>query len=90
VSAGTLNRLKSLLSANYPVIIEEQSKLDPSDANGPNDDLWDAHYLLVTGYDDAAGVVTAQDSYHGADLKIPYDKLLEDWKPFNYLYIVLI
>jgi hypothetical protein len=87
--AGDLIRLKSLLSANYPVIIEEQSKLDPSDANGPNDDLWDAHYLLVTGYDDAAGVVTAQDSYHGADLKIPYDKLLEDWKPFNYLYIVL-
>jgi tetratricopeptide (TPR) repeat protein len=85
--AGDLNLIKRLLAANYPVIIEEQSKLAPQDANGPNDDLWDAHYLLLTGYDDQSGVVVAQDSYHGPDLKIPYDKLMADWKPFNYLYM---
>jgi tetratricopeptide (TPR) repeat protein len=71
------------------VIIEEQSTLAPQDANGPNDDRWDAHYLLLTGYDDGAGVVTAQDSYYGADKKIPYDKLMADWKPFNYLYMLI-
>jgi len=87
--AGDLNLIKRLLAANYPVIIEEQSKLAPQDANGPNDDLWDAHYLLLTGYDDQSGVVVAQDSYHGPDLKIPYDKLMADWKPFNYLYMVI-
>ena len=87
--AGDLNLIKRLLAANYPVIIEEQSKLAPQDANGPNDDLWDAHYLLITGYDDSTGAVTVQDSYHGADLKIPYDKLMADWKPFNYLYMVI-
>lgn len=87
--AGDINVIKRLLAANYPVIIEEQSKLAPQDANGPNDDLWDAHYLLITGYDDSTGTVTVQDSYHGADLKIPYDKLMADWKPFNYLYMVI-
>jgi tetratricopeptide (TPR) repeat protein len=87
--AGDIDLLKSLLAANYPVIIEEASTLDPQDANGPNDDLWDAHYLLVTGYDDTTGVVTAQDPLRGPDKKIAYDTLMQDWKPFNYLYILL-
>ena len=87
--AGDLNLIKRLLAANYPVIIEEQSRLAPQDANGPNDDLWDAHYLLITGYDDQSGVIIAQDSYHGPNIKIPYDKLMVDWKPFNYLYMVI-
>ena len=87
--AGNLDLLKRLLAANYPVIIEEASTLDPQDANGPNDDLWDAHYLLINGYDDAAGVFIAQDPLRGADKKIAYDTLLKDWKPFNYLFLVI-
>ena len=87
--AGNLDLLKRLLAANYPVIIEEASTLDPQDANGPADDLWDAHYLLINGYDDAAGVVTAQDPLRGPDKKIPYDTLTKDWKPFNYLFMVI-
>jgi tetratricopeptide (TPR) repeat protein len=87
--AGDLQLLKSLLAANYPVIIEEASTLDPQDANGPHDDLWDAHYLLVNGYDDETGTVTAQDPLRGPDKKIAYDTLMKDWKPFNYLYIVV-
>ncbi len=87
--AGDLQLLKSLLAANYPVIIEEASTLDPQDANGPRDDLWDAHYLLVNGYDDETGMVTAQDPLRGPDKKIAYDTLMKDWKPFNYLYIVI-
>jgi tetratricopeptide (TPR) repeat protein len=87
--AGDINLLKSLLAANYPVVIEEASTLFPEDANGPIDDLWDAHYLLITGYDDATGTVTAQDPLRGPDKKIPYDQLMKDWKPFNYLYMVI-
>jgi len=87
--AGDLQLIKRLLAANYPVIIEEASKLDPQDANGPKDDLWDAHYLLISGYDDTSGMVTAQDSLRGPDQKISYDKLMVDWKPFNYLYMVI-
>ena len=88
--AGDLELIKRLLAANYPVVIEEASTLPPADANGPNDDLWDAHYLLLTGYDDAAGgTVTAQDPLNGPDKKISYDQLMKDWKPFNYLYMVI-
>jgi tetratricopeptide (TPR) repeat protein len=87
--AGDLQVLKRLLAANYPVVIEEASTLDPQDANGPRDDLWDAHYLLLTGYDDGTGAFTAQDPLRGPDKKIPFDVLLADWKPFNYLYMVI-
>lgn len=87
--AGDIHLLKSLLAANFPVVIEEASTLLPQDANGPNDDLWDAHYLLITGYDDVAGTITAQDPLRGPDKKISYDQLMKDWKPFNYLYMVI-
>lgn len=86
---GDLDLLKSLLAAQFPVMIEEASKLDPKDANGPTDDLWDGHYLLLTGYDDAAGTFTAQDPLRGADQKIPYANLLTHWKAFNYVYILV-
>jgi len=51
---GDLFTLKTLLAAGYPVIVESVTSLDPNDALGPNDDLWAAHYLLLTGYDDAS------------------------------------
>ena len=91
--AGTLDLLKRLLAAGYPVIVEVASKIDQQDANGPNDDLWDAHYLLVNGYDEAEKIFIVQDPQHGpekdADKKVPYDTLVSDWKPFNYLYMVI-
>jgi tetratricopeptide (TPR) repeat protein len=87
--AGDLQVLQRLLAANYPVVIEEASTLDPQDANGPADDLWDAHYLLITGYDQVSGTFTAQDPLRGPDKHIPFDVLMSDWKPFNYLYMVI-
>ncbi len=86
---GGIETLKRLLAANYPVMVESVTSLDPNDALGPNDDLWAAHYLLLTGYDDGTQTFTIQDSYHGADLTISYSKLEEEWKPFNNLYIVM-
>jgi hypothetical protein len=86
---GTIDTLKRLIAANYPVIVESVTSLDPNDALGPSDDLWAAHYLLLTAYDDATQEFTIQDSYHGADLKISYDKLIEDWRPFNNMYMVI-
>ncbi len=87
--AGDVNVLKRLLASNYPVVIEEASTLPLQDANGPSDDRWDAHYLLITGYDDVNDTLTAQDPLNGRDRKLPYDKLTVDWKPFNYLYMVI-
>lgn len=86
---GNIELLKRLIAAKYPVIVESVTSLDPNDALGPNDDLWAAHYLLLTGYDDTAQTFTIQDSYHGADLTIPYAQLEAEWKPFNNLYIVI-
>ncbi len=87
--AGDLTTLKKLLGANYPVIVESVTGLDPNDALGPTDDLWAAHYLLLTGYNDAAETFTIQDSYHGADLTISYEQLQAEWEPFNNLYMVI-
>ena len=87
--AGDLTTLKKLLAARYPVILESVTSLDPNDALGPNDDLWAAHYLLLTGYDDTTQTFTIQDSYHGADLTISYEQLQTEWEPFNNLYMVL-
>ncbi len=87
--AGSVDTLKRLLAANYAVVIEEASKLPPEDANGPRDDLWDAHYILITGYDDGSGTFTYQDPLRGPDRQVTYDALMTDWKPFNYLYMVL-
>lgn len=87
--AGDIDTLKRLLAANYGVVIEEASKLPPEDSNGPRDDLWDAHYMLITGYNDATGTFTAQDPLRGPDRQVAYDQLMVDWKPFNYLYMVI-
>ncbi len=87
--AGDVDLLKRLLAAGYPVLIEAATPLRPEDAAGPNDDLWSAHYLVITGYDDLEGVVIAQDPLRGPDKRIPYAQLRSDWKPFNYLYLVL-
>ena len=85
---GDLEVLKRLLAANYPVIVETVTALNPADALGPNDDLWAAHYMLVTAYDDAKQEFTIQDSYHGPDLTISYEQLEKDWRPFNNVYLL--
>ncbi len=86
---GDLDTLKRLIAAGYPVIIESTTSLNPDDTGWPDDDLWAAHYLLLTGYDDATQTFTAQDAYRGPDKQIPYEQVLSEWKPFNYLYLVV-
>ena len=86
---GDLETLKRLLAANYPVIVESTTSLNPGDTGWPDDDLWAAHYLLLTAYDDATQTFLAQDTYRGPDQIIPYEQLLDEWKPFNYLYMVI-
>jgi tetratricopeptide (TPR) repeat protein len=84
---GDLDTLKKLLAAGIPVIIEESFYFE--DPYWPNDDLWAAHYNLITGYDDVSQTFTAQDSFHGADQKIPFQTLQDYWRSFNYVYIVV-
>lgn len=84
---GDLELLKKLLAAGYPVVIEEGFTF--TESYWPGDDQWAAHYLLLTGYDDTTGVFTGQDSFYGADRRIPYAKLDADWQVFSRVYLVV-
>lgn len=86
---GDIETLKRLIAAAYPVIVEATTSLNPEDTGWPDDDLWAAHYLLLTGYDDSTQTFNAQDTYRGPDKKIFYEQLESEWKPFNYLYMIV-
>ena len=86
---GDIEMLKRIIAAGYPVIIEGTTSLNPDDTGWPDDDLWAAHYLLLTAYDDSVQSFTVQDTYRGPDQKVAYEKLLDEWKPFNYLYMIV-
>jgi len=86
---GDLETIKRLIAAKYPVIVEGTTSLNPDDSGWPDDDLWAAHYLLITGYDDVSQIFTVQDTYHGPDQKVSYQTIEEEWKPFNYLYMIV-
>ncbi len=84
---GNLTLLKRLLAAGLPVMIEESFYFESPFY--PNDDLWAAHYNLLTAYDDATQTFTSQNSYYGANLSVGYDELQKEWQVFNYLYILV-
>ncbi len=84
---GDLETLKRFIAAGMPVMIEEGARLDQS--YWPNDDQWAAHYLLLTGYDDASQTVIGQDTYFGANKKISYAALDKSWEAFNRVYIMI-
>ncbi len=84
---GDLELLKNLIAAGFPVMIEESFYFDEPYWTG--DDLWAAHYQLITGYDENAQVFIGQDSFHGADQQVPYKTLDEYWQAFNRVYIII-
>lgn len=84
---GDLELLKQLLAAGIPVMIEETFYFD--EPFWANDDLWAAHYQLVTGYDDTKKIFIGQDSFHGANQEISYQRLDEYWQAFNRVYILV-
>lgn len=80
---GTLETLKQLNYAGYPVMIE--AGYDPERANQG----WMGHYLLVIGYDDVSQEIITHDSYDGESLRYSYAHIEEHWQHFNNIYIVL-
>ncbi len=84
---GDLQLLKQLIAAGFPVMIEESFFFETP--YWPNDDLWAAHYLLVTGYDDSAQTFTGQDSFHGPNQVIAYSTLDSYWQIFNRVYLLV-
>lgn len=84
---GDLDRIKQFLAAGIPVMIEESFYFE--EPFWVNDDLWAAHYALITGYDDATQMFTIQDSFRGADQKVFYETTDEYWQAFNRVYILI-
>jgi tetratricopeptide (TPR) repeat protein len=82
---GDVETLKRLLAAGFPVVIEKSLILPESEGGGG----WAAHYVLLTGYDEAAGTFTTQDTYHGADQAVAYAELEDRWRAFNHVYLVV-
>ena len=80
---GDLTTIKTLVSNNFPVIIE--SGYDPE----PDRLGWMGHYLLMVGYDDASQMITSYDSYQGPDKMYSYSHIEKFWPHFNNTYIVL-
>jgi len=84
---GDLQLLKKLIAAGFPVMIEESFYFDTP--YWPNDDLWAAHYLLVTGYDDGTQTFIGQDSFHGPNQVIAYTTVDSYWQIFNRVYLLV-
>jgi len=79
---GDLDLLKAFVSAGFPVLVEKGFE-------GPGFDGWMGHYQVVNGYDNVAGQFVVQDSYKGPNMKVPYDQFVEQWRAFNFTYIVI-
>ena len=81
---GDIDTIKRFLAAGYPVVLEKGFTCE----KGENCSGWFGHYSTFSGYDDAAGVFILQDSFRGPNLKMSYADVVENWRAFNYLYIV--
>lgn len=87
---GDAERLRRLLAAGVPVLIETWYEPEPNDGMG--------HYRLLVGYDDATREWIVYDSYDGhglkkgqayAGIRLPYDEVARLWEAFNRTYVVL-
>jgi tetratricopeptide (TPR) repeat protein len=51
---------------------------------------WLGHYQFVTGYDDPAQELIVQDTWNdGPNFHIAYDKFIEGWRSFDYVFYVV-
>ncbi len=78
---GDLELVKAFVSAGIPVIVEKGFE-------GTEFDDWMGHYEVINGYDDAKKEFYVQDSYKGPDYAVSYEDMQEQWRAFNFLYII--
>lgn len=79
-TGGNLELLKALIAAGFPPIVEKDDLLDGIG--------WLGHYLLLSGYDEAAQEFISLDAYHGEDTPYAYETLLNSWRAFNYTFLI--
>jgi len=84
---GNLDLLRRFIAAGIPVMVEKGHMIEIDYFY--QDDYWNGHYALVTGYDDASQEFTFQDSYVGPDQKMSYPEFDAFWQQFNRVYILV-
>ncbi|MEA4910445.1 MAG: C39 family peptidase [Anaerolineaceae bacterium] len=85
-SGGTLELARRLVAGGFPVLAEKGPIIHEVSTG---QDTWMGHYTLLTGYDDASQEFISQDSYYSADYPVPYASLEEEWRSFNYVFVVV-
>jgi hypothetical protein len=87
---GDAERLRRLIAAGVPVVIETWHEPKPNDGMG--------HYRLLVGFDETAGQWIAYDSFDARDLvkgqpysgiRLPYAETDRLWSVFNRQYLVI-
>ena len=81
---GYFDTLKRQIAAGFSVLIEK----GPHFRDIHNELTWMGHYQVLTGYNDPEGYFIAQDPYIEPDYHQDYEELVDQWRSFNYLYLV--
>jgi len=81
-TGGDIFLLKDLIAAGFPVLVEKG--YEPEASLG-----WMGHYEVVDGYDDSKGVFLVQDSYVQPANGISYPDMQDNWRAFDYTYLVI-
>lgn len=84
---GDIDLIKRFLAVGIPVMVEKGHMIEIDYFY--QDDYWNGHYALVTGYDDGAGEFTFQDSYVGPDQHLSYADFDTFWQQFNRVFILI-
>ncbi len=81
---GDMDTIKQFVAAGFPVLIEKgYFVVDIYKVYS-----WMGHYNVITGYNDAEGYFLVQDTYLQPNMKIPYDEIVNQWRDFNFTYMV--
>jgi hypothetical protein len=85
-TGGTLDVIRRLVAAGFPVLVEN--------AYNPGGNDWMGHNRVIMGYDDGAAVVYTFDSVLGSGpdqtgRAISYSEFDSLWKPFNRAFLVV-
>ena len=83
---GTQELLKALIASGFPVVIEKGTYIVETTTGKRS---WMGHYNVLTGYDDLARNFIVQDSYYSPDYLIQYDLLMQEWRSFDYTFMVI-
>ncbi len=79
---GDFHRLKLLILAGFPVMIETGYDPEPQTVG------WTSHFLTLVGYSEQDQAFIAMDTYRRPNWFYPYDELDKYWRQFNRRYMV--